>query len=209
MAININVGTSKEKKSASSAIDIKVGGPREKKPGSITINVGEDIKDATQASLMMQVRRTLDGNVLIFDHKDIDIVLMPKEKKIIAMAKDMFGPQVYEAQDRLFKFLTRKGVIKFDSVQGGNIYSSMEASIAESKDYNETQIVLFTVGKFIEKERPFMEYEFAFEKKEEERLSAPDKDESTDFDPDRFHGPEKGSIRPGVKPFGIANIYRL
>ena len=191
------------------AIDIKIGAPKEKKSGSININVGESTKDATQANLMMQVRRTLDGNVLILDHKDIDIVLMPKEKKIIAMAKDVFGPQVYEAQDRLFKFLTRKGVIRFDSVQGGNIYSSMEASIAEAKDYNETQIALFTVGKFIEKERPFMEYETAFEKKEEERLSAPDKDESTDFDPERFHGPEKGSIRPGVKPFGIANIYRL
>jgi len=135
--------------------------------------------------------------------------LMPKEKKIVAMAKDVFGPQVYEAQDRLFKFLTRKGVIRIDSVQGGNIYSSMEAMVAESIDYNETQIALFSIGKFIEKETPFMEYETAFEKKEEERLSAPGKEESTDFDPERFHNQEKGSIRPGVKPFGIANIYRL
>ncbi len=192
------------------AIDIKVGAPIKKDSGEISINVSnEKPEEVIEASLKMQARRTLDGNVLIFDHKDIDIVLMPKEKKIVAMAKDVFGPQVYEAQDRLFKFLTRKGVIRIDSVQGGNIYSSMEAMVAESIDYNETQIALFSIGKFIEKETPFMEYETAFEKKEEERLSAPGKEESTDFDPERFHNQEKGSIRPGVKPFGIANIYRL
>jgi hypothetical protein len=192
------------------AIDIKVGAPIKKDSGEISINVGnEKPKEVIEVSLKMQARRTLDGNVLIFDHKDIDIVLMPKEKKIVAMAKDVFGPQVYEAQDRLFKFLTRKGVIRIDSVQGGNIYSSMEAMVAESIDYNETQIALFSIGKFIEKETPFMEYETAFEKKEEERLSAPGKEDSTDFDPERFHNHEKGSIRPGVKPFGIANIYRL
>lgn len=208
MPINLNISKPDEKDTAGT-ISLNVGAPVEKKPGAISINIGEEVKDTTQTTLKMQVRRTLDGNVLIFDHKDIDIVLMPNDKKIIAMAKDMFGPQVYEAQDRLFKFLTRKGVIKMDSVQGGNIYSSMEAKIAESKDYNDTQIALFTVGKFIENERPYMEYETAFERREEERLAAPDEQESTDFDPERFHRSEKGSIRPGVKPFGISNIYRL
>ena len=34
--------------------------------------------------LHMQARRALNGDIMIFDHKDIDIILMPEKKKIVA-----------------------------------------------------------------------------------------------------------------------------
>jgi len=190
-------------------ITIKINKP-EKEPESIKIKVGEQKEDKpTQTSIVLKARRTLDGNVMIFDHKDIDIVVMPSQKKVVAFAKELFGDHVYEAQDRLFRFLIKKGVINYDSVQGGNIYSSMEAKIAESKDYNSMQITLFSIGKFIEEERPYFEFEKAYDENFEKRLAEPDPEESTDFDPEKYHDPDKGSIRPGIRPFGIANIYRL
>ena len=191
------------------AITIKVNKP-EKQPEQIKIKVGEQKKDKpTQLSVVLQARRTLDGNVMIFDHKDIDIVVMPGKKKIISFAKDIYGDAVYEAQDRLFKYLARKGVVGHESVQGGNIYSSMEAKILESKDYNSVQIALFSIGKFMEEEKPYFEFEKTYDEEFEKRLSDPGPEDSTDFDPEKYHGAEKGSIRPGVRPFGIANIYRL
>ena len=190
-------------------ITIKVGQP-EKQPEEIKIRVGEQKKDkSTQTSILLKARRTLDGNVMIFDHKDIDIIVMPKKKKIVTFAKELFGDQVYEAQDRLFKFLIKKGVIDYGSVQGGNIHSSMEAAILESKDYNSIQVTLFSIGKFIEEEKPYFEFEKAYDEDFEKRLSAPSPEESTEFDPEKYHDAEKGSIRPGIRPFGIANIYRL
>tara|TARA_R100000664_G_C2736217_1_gene125634 strand:+ start:114 stop:692 length:579 start_codon:yes stop_codon:yes gene_type:complete len=191
------------------AITIKVNKP-EKKPEQIKIKVGEQKKDKpTQLSVVLQARRTLDGNVMIFDHKDIDIVVMPGKKKIISFAKEVYGDAVYEAQDRLFKFLARKGVVGHETIQGGNIYSSMEAKILESKDYNSVQIALFSIGKFMEEEKPYFEFEKSFDEEFEKRLADPGPEESTDFDPEKYHDAEKGSIRPGIRPFGIANIYRL
>ena len=186
---------------------------------AITIKVGKQQEQdklpeqeqpkKTTTTIKLNARRTLDGNVIIFDHRDIDIVLMPEKRKIVAFAKQVFGDEVYNAQDRLFAFLRKKGVIEFDSIQGGNIYSSMEAKIAESKDYNSTQIALFTISKFIEKERPYFEFEKAFDAEEERRLAEPGPEDSTEYDPERYHSTDKGSIRPGIRPFGIANIYRL
>tara|TARA_R110000824_G_scaffold5670_9_gene26108 strand:+ start:41588 stop:42166 length:579 start_codon:yes stop_codon:yes gene_type:complete len=191
------------------AITIKVNQP-DKQPDQIKIKVGEQKKDKpTQLSVVLQARRTLDGNVMIFDHKDIDIVVMPAQKKVVTFAKEIYGDHVYEAQERLFKFLTTKGVVGPDSIQGGNIYSSIEAKILESEDYNSVQITLFSIGKFIEEEKPYFEFEKAYDEEFEKRLADPGPEDSTDFDPEKYHDPDKGAIRPGIRPFGIANIYRL
>tara|TARA_R100001594_G_scaffold7061_1_gene19480 strand:- start:1266 stop:1826 length:561 start_codon:yes stop_codon:yes gene_type:complete len=177
-------------------------------PKPIKINIGEEKQDES-VKVSLNAKRTLDGNLIIFDHADIDIVIMKENNKVVAFAKDTFGDHVYEAQDRLFKFLARKGIVTFDSVQGGNVYSSMEGKIAESTDYNEVQNTLFVINKFIEKERPYFEFEKAFDRAEEERLLEPGPEESTEFDPEKYHADEKGSIKPGQKAYGLANIYRL
>jgi hypothetical protein len=187
------------------AINIKVSQPKRE---VIRITVDEHDKPDASIKMDLKARRTLDGNVLIFDHKDIDIVLMPEKKKIVTFAKNILGDDVYEAQNRLFSYLFKKGIVSMDSVQGGNVYSSMEAKILESKDHNATQVALFSIGKFIESEKPYIEFEKAFEKAEEERLSDPGPEESTEFDADR-HDSQKGSLRPGMKPYGIASVYRI
>ena len=177
-------------------------------PAPIQIKIGEE-KEDTSVKISLNAKRTLDGNLIIFDHADIDIVVMSENNKVIAFAKDTFGDHVYEAQDRLFKFLSRKGIITFDSIQAGNVYASMEGKIAESKDYNEMQNTLFVINNFIEKERPYFEFEKAFDRAEEERLLEPGPEESTEFDPEKYHSDEKGSIKPGQQAYGLANIYRL
>ena len=196
------------------AINIKVENPAHapsmQQPEEIKVSVGpqREMREK-QAGMFLNARKTIDSNVLIFDHNDIDIVLMPTKNKVVTFAKDSFGDHVYEAQDRFFKYLVKRGVVEFDSVRGGNIFSSMEAIIPESQDYNSTQLVLFTISKFIENEKPLMEYEEAFAKEEEERLSQPLPGESTEFDPDKYHAVKKGSIRPGIQPYGLSSVYRL
>jgi hypothetical protein len=162
------------------AINIKVSQPKRE---VIRITVDEHDKPDASIKMDLKARRTLDGNVLIFDHKDIDIVLMPEKKKIVTFAKNILGDDVYEAQNRLFSYLF-------------------------NKDHNATQVALFSIGKFIESEKPYIEFEKAFEKAEEERLSDPGPEESTEFDADR-HDSQKGSLRPGMKPYGIASVYRI
>ena len=101
------------------------------------------------ATISLNARKSLDGNILIFDHDIMDIVIMPEKMKIITFPKNTMGDHVYNAQDRLFDFLGKKGVILLDSVQGGNIYGSMEAKYpetAQSQEKNPVQTVLYTVS---------------------------------------------------------------
>ena len=56
----------------------------------VTLRVNPEKKkearpDAIQVSLKM--RKTLDGNLMIFDHPEIDIVILPKKKKVVTFPK--------------------------------------------------------------------------------------------------------------------------
>jgi hypothetical protein len=135
------------------------------------------------ATVEIVARRTLDNNIMILDHDEIDIVLYPEQQKVLALAKDELSDQVYETQDRLFKFLNKKGIIDFATVHSGNVYGSMQAKILESKTegVDGTQMALFSVHKFLEAEKPYFMISKAYRKAEEERLTEPDQDESTDL----------------------------
>jgi len=155
------------------------------------------------ATIEMAARRTLDNNILILDHEEIDIVVYPEQQKILALAKNDMSDQVYETQDRFFNFLNKKGVIDFSSVHSGNVYGSMQAKILESKidGIDTSQATLFSIGKFLEAERPYFMITRAYEKAEEDRLTEPDPDESTELS-EVPPGQQKGSI-------GTANAYGL
>ena len=85
------------------AIDIKVGDEDQDSAS------GEEEKDLnTQASMKMVARSAVDGSVMVFDHPDIDIILMPDKGKVLTLPKDLMTDDVYETQSHLFKHLTKK-----------------------------------------------------------------------------------------------------
>ena len=87
---------------------------------------------------------------MIFDHTDIDIVVMLEQKKIVAFAKDLITETVYGAESRLFEHLKRKGVVAYDSIQGGNVYGSLEAKIYESKEVDSIKATLYEIAQWID-----------------------------------------------------------
>jgi len=155
------------------------------------------------ATVELAARRTLDNNILILDHEEIDIVVYPEQQKVLALAKNDMSEQVYETQDRLFNFLNKKGVIDFSSVHGGNVYGSLQAKILESKinGIDSTEATIFSIERFLEAERPYFMISKAYEKAEEDRLTDPEADESTDLGEVPAEE-EKGSV-------GTANAYGL
>ena len=105
------------------------------------------------ASINLQARRTLAGNVLVLDHPLIDILILKDKNKIVTFIKDNFSDETYAAQSRLFDYLRKKGVIEYDSIQGGNIYGSLEAKYPKVDDRSALEAVLFTIGKFVNQEK--------------------------------------------------------
>lgn len=75
---------------------------------AITIRVG-DKANRKLVTLEMDVRKSLSGDLMIFDHGDIDIVLSTANNKVTAFPKEVLSDYVYGAQNRLFSFLKKEG----------------------------------------------------------------------------------------------------
>ena len=179
------------------------------KPDKLVVKI--QTKNQIEETVALKARKSLSGDIMVFDHSDIDIIIMPAKKKILTFAKEYFSDSVYEAQNRLFTFLRKRGVIQYDSITAGSVFYSMEAIIQESKEYNEVQHALLAVARFIDSERPLMAFEKAFEDAEEKRLNEPPPGEFTELDLEKQHQERKGSINPGHFPYGLqtAAVYRL
>ena len=67
------------------------------------INVTITPKKLVEVSL--DVKKSLDGNLMIFDHKDIDIVIVAESKKVVTFPKGEYSKHVYPTQDKLFNYL--------------------------------------------------------------------------------------------------------
>ena len=158
-----------------------------------------DTERETQATVTIDVRKTLGGDLVIYDHEDVDIVISPKNKNIIAFAKDEVNDIVYDAQSRLFDYLVKKGVVKRESVQGANVYGAMEGALEEASDdgVDAVQVAVLNITKFMEEEAPRFMYQRMYDEQEEDRLTDPDGEESTELG-EVPHKREKGSIRPGI-----------
>jgi hypothetical protein len=180
------------------AIEMKVGDPS---------SAAEQEKDKTpkvKTEIELNIRKASDGSLMIRDHIDIDIIVLPKKKKILTLVKDLFTDDVYDTQNRLFKYLTKKGVIEFDSIKAGNIYGSMEATYI-SEMYNDSdpiQTVVFAIGKYIEDERPYFAYSQAIQEDETERVTDPDNFTELGEVP---QSPKKGNLPKD--PYGYLSPY--
>jgi len=181
------------------AIEIQIGTPpaEEEKP--------------VQASLALNARKSLDGNIMIFDHEEIDIVVMPSKNKIVAFPKDLMSDTVYEAQDRLFFHLTKTGIVLPESVHGGSVYGSLEATIATplEESVEQSQVAVFSIGKFILEEKPFFKTYKEYEEDVEDSLTDPTDEDSTELG-DVEHKEMQGSMRPGFLrgAYGLNYMYR-
>ena len=160
--------------------------------------------------ILLKAKKTLDGNIIISDHPDMNILVMPSKSKIVCLPKEELDDELYDSQKRLFDFLITKGVVDYNSVQDGNLFMTKEASIPDVVDGegDKIQYCLFALANFIEKEAPFYRNMKEFEKEMENNLLDPEPDEYTEFDPAR-HSDTKGSLPPRFIRYGIHSIYRL
>ena len=91
----------------------------------ITIRVGNKA-NRKLVTLEMDIRKSLSGDLMIFDHGDIDIVLSSAQNKVIAFPKEVISDYVYGAQNRLFTHLKKKGVVIPESIQAASIVTGKQ-----------------------------------------------------------------------------------
>jgi len=178
---------------------------------AVVIRIGDAADDAT-VRLEMDVRKSMNGDLMIFDHGDIDIVLSTKTNKITAFPKETLNNLVYGAQNRLFAHLRKKGLVTADSIQAGSFYGSIEALMEEASAENLStpKLALINISNFIEEERPYFESTEAIISMTDDELIHPDKEDSTNLG----EVPQKttqGSIRPGYirDPYSLNYLYTI
>ncbi len=145
----------------------------------------------------LRVRRALNGDLMIFDHSDIDIMVLTEKKKIVAFAKDMMSDVVYGAENRLFTHLRRQGVVAYDSIQGGSVYGSMEGLMLEMKGDKQPEsidYILLQISEWITTEQPYSKSSEAHEEMMDDHLLDPDDEYSTELG-EIPHEDEKGGIQ--------------
>ena len=162
----------------------------------VIVKIGSQKEPSSIAEIELNIRKTLDGDIMIFDHADVDIIIMKEKQKIIAFPKDIMSEVVYGAQDRLFKFLNKKGLIRFDSVVGGSVYGSLQADLLPSEELNSVRVTIINISKWIDEERPYFEFVEEYEEMDAKRLTDPDEKDSTELG-EVPHEETKGALRPG------------
>ena len=170
------------------SVQVKVNDP------PLRVNIHDPTKQVFEFKL--NVRRALNGDLMIFDHNDIDIMILTEKKKIVAFAKDMMSDIVYGAENRLFTHLRRQGVIAYDSIQGGNVYGSMEGLMLEMKGDKQPETVdyvLYQISEWMNTERPYFESNEAYDNMMDDHLLDPDDEFSTELG-EVPHEEEKGGI---------------
>lgn len=167
-------------------IKIKVGGP--------------------QATVELKARKALDGSLLIMDHNKIDIAVMPKQMKVTTIPKTTISEDVYDYQDRLLELLADKGIIDRSSIQGGNVFRSLEGKLFENDKINPLQAATFVIAEFIHDESEFERIADEYEKELEDMYTRPDDRDSTEYGEVPQYA-EKGSMRPGYYYYPLRNRY--
>jgi hypothetical protein len=177
----------------------------------ITIKIGKDDNKET-IRLEMDIRKSINGDLMIFDHGDIDIVLATSTNKVVAFPKESMNDLVYGAQNRLFAFLRKKGIVVAESIQAGSFCGSMEAMLQQPfKDTIETaKLTLINLNTFIDDERPYFESLEAIVAMDDDELLHPDKEHSTELG-EVPQSIEQGSIRKGMirDPYSFNYMYTI
>ena len=157
-------------------------------------------------SIKLNARKTLDGNVIIYDHPMIDIVIIPSKNKIVTMPKKTYYHDTYSVQKRFFDFLESKGATVLGSTRGGIVYNSLETFYPANDELDVLQIILLLTKKFLEEEVDNTFTQKEYEEEVEELYTNPDDEDSTELG-EVPQARKKGAIDPNYKPYNL--LYRF
>ena len=164
------------------------------------------IKIREPITVYLKIRKTLDGNYMIFDHPIYDIIIDPSKNKIITFAKRGINYDPYLYQDKFFDFLIRRGMAQLDSVQSGNIFGSLECRYPINDKIDTLETILLTIYQFLKDEVVIVKQSMDYDEEVSSHYTNPEDDETTELG-EVPHETRKGSIDPGHNPTGL--IYRL
>ena len=90
------------------AIKVKITPTEQSTANTGMINIKIMAEEPKPVQVDLLARRALNGDIMIFDHDLVDIVVSPKNKKVVTFPKKLMEREVYPVQDRFYKFLRKR-----------------------------------------------------------------------------------------------------
>lgn len=134
-----------------------------------------------QATIGLKISKTLDGNLLINDHRYMDIVVVPKEGRIITMPKPYAEKDVYDYQKDLMYYLFKNGVSDAMSPEGGPFIGMVETTYPVESDVDSLQVSLLLISEYIAKSKDDERVADEYDKNIEDNFVDPPDDETTKY----------------------------
>lgn len=203
MAITIRI-TDKEVAASGvnpSDIGTPIGANEEPKKDEIKIVFGPRF-----LKVKLNARKTLDNNIVIYDHPLIDIVIIPSKNKIFTIPKDEVTSDTYPAQNRFFKFLDRKGVLIKGTIRSGAIINSLESFYPPNDKIDVMQVIILLTKRFMEKEMEFIDISRNYEENVDDMYVNPEEEDTTELG-EVPQKPRKGHVNIYQTAYGI--LYRV
>ena len=160
---------------------IKINIVDEETPQEEEGGVKIEIIEKDEINFKLMTRSAVNGDIMILDHKDIDIVIKQEDGKILTFAKETISDYTYGAESRLMEFMRKKGVLEYDSIQGGNIYGSLEGQLMKSEDVEVNKVALKIISEWMTTEESYLKGSTAYDDMSDDHLLSPDGEYSTEL----------------------------
>lgn len=156
------------------------------------------IKFLQKQKVVLDIKKTISGNIIINDSPDYEIMINPKNRKVITFPKGTFSDGNENDQLAFFNFLRRQSAIKHDSVQGGYVFGSYDALYPEGEEENSLNYLLYCISEFFKVKLPELKKKQDYLEKRKQFIYEPDDENSTDLG-DVPHEERKGSIHHDLR----------
>jgi hypothetical protein len=150
-------------------------------PLKIKIGAAAEEKKPIQASIALQITKTMDGNILISDHKYIDIIIDLVEAKIVTMPKPHMEKDVYDYQKDLMYSLFKGGVTSAVAPRGGPVFGMVECTFPAEGEVDNVQAVLYQISEYFKKTAQDEATAEEYDQNIEDRFTDPNDSDSTAY----------------------------
>ncbi len=194
MALEISIG---EK-------EVKAAGLNPDAPPDLVVHI-----KGPMFSVKLNARKTLDNNIIIYDNRFFNIILIPFKNKVITMPKQHVNRDTYPMQNDYLTFLQEKGALVLGSIRSGATFRSLEGFYPVNEDVDVLQVILLLTKSYIEEHGGDFTALDDYLEDVEDMYVDPPKDETTPYGKVPQE-PTKGTLPDGsdqFKPYGL--LYRI
>ena len=177
----------------------------------IKIKIGNTVKEEerpTQATISLKIKKTLNGNLLINDHKHMDIVIVPSENKIVTMPKPYAEVDTFQTQKDFMYAMFKGGVTEGITPQGGDFFGVVETKYPSKSDVDTLQSVLYQIEKYIEETADKEIVYDNYDENVEDNFVNPDPEKTTEYgEVPPYEDTPEGSSTPVYSYYGYGYRY--